>query len=499
MTMPKMLPKELWEKTGRWDDMGSELIRLKDRKGEDFCLAPTHEEVITSIVAAGVSSKKQLPLRLYQIGDKYRDEARPRFGLIRGREFVMKDMYSFDATQEQAMATYEEVRAAYHRIMTRLELPYAVAEADSGNIGGNLSHEFHALTDVGEDSLLYCQSNLYHANVEKAKSATVGSFENSKLPSFDTTSSHQDLFSSLMKHLAQPNGLSFMRAAIFLDPKQPDVCSLALTDSSYEINEYLVKGHYKLGAEFTTKPLDENSLQSFLSAETKRVVIDSAFASESMTPDAKKFIKVVEDIFSKNNVKVDFNHVKVARVGDKCLCPGKKEGCNGDHTLEMRKGIEIGHLFYLGTKYSVPLKAVITSEAGRTPIEMGCYGIGVSRILAVAVETSNDKNGIIWPKSIAPFRAMVIGAKQVMEKTEEIYALLNSTPALQGELMMHNSYQDSIGQRIKESEFLGIPHVIVVGAKSDTIEVIDRKTGAKEHLAPDQVVKYFEKIYATPL
>lgn len=508
LSMPKMLPKELWERTGRWNDMGNELIRLKDRKGEDFCLAPTHEEVITSLVAAGVSSKKHLPLRLYQIGDKYRDEARPRFGLLRGREFIMKDMYSFDATQAEAMSTYQEVRVAYHNIMRRLCIPYAVAEADSGNIGGNLSHEFHALTDVGEDSLLYCKDTGYFANVEKAKSDTAASIPAQySLPANGPPG--EDSLGGYVRACLQSIIIAKpMNATIFKDPAQNGTVFVAFTDATYETNEYLVKGHYKLGASFTSEPLSAANIQEFLVAPTKKVVFDLSFSSKDADKHTKDTVHTLTHILERLNVEATEAHVKVSKVGDKALLdetsensveigkPAKTgESTSSSPVLEERKGIEVGHLFYLGTKYSAPLKANITTTEGTQPIEMGCYGIGVSRLLAVSVETSHDEKGIIWPQSIAPYQVMLIPGKKEAEMATKVWSQLNAVPELSGEVMLDDRYVDSIGYRLKESEFIGIPYAVVLGNKfqsSGLVEVIERKTGKTEQVELSKLGNYFQ-------
>lgn len=515
LSMPKMLPKELWERTGRWNDMGNELIRLKDRKGEDFCLAPTHEEIITSLVASGVSSKKHLPLRLYQIGDKYRDEARPRFGLLRGREFIMKDMYSFDATQAEAMSTYQEVRVAYHNIMRRLCIPYAVAEADSGNIGGNLSHEFHALTDVGEDSLLYCKGTGYFANVEKAKSDTAASIpSNYSLPG-ESPPGEESLGGLVRACLQSVVTSKPMNATVFKDPAHNGTVFIAFTDATYETNEYLVKGHFKLGANFTAEPLSAANIQEFLVAPTKQVVFDLSFSSKAADKHTSDTAYLLSHILQRFTAKSSDAHVKIAKVGDKALLDETSENsaelgttaksgelASSSAILEERKGIEVGHLFYLGTKYSAPLKANITTTEGTQPIEMGCYGIGVSRLLAVSAETSNDEKGIIWPRSIAPFQVMVIPVKQEAETGTKIWSQLNSVPELSGEVMLDDRYVDSIGYRLKESEFIGIPYAVVLGNKfksTGLVEVIERKTGKTEQVELDKLGSFFQNTSSSTL
>lgn len=510
LNMPKLLPKELWEKTGRWNDMGNELIRLKDRKGEDFCLAPTHEEIVTSLAAAGVSSPKQLPLRLYQIGDKYRDEARPRFGLLRAREFVMKDMYSFDVSKSDAIKTYEEVREAYIRVMQRLELPFAIAEADSGNIGGNMSHEFHALASVGEDTLLCCQSNNYFANVEKAKSVTKASIDPSRIPqellapspsSTSTSPGSSASLQLLLGHLLSDK--PSLKATIFTDASKPYIQTLALTDSQYDANPYLVKSVAGLGVEYSVKVAGEPgaaaSFKAFLEAPKKQLVLDLALMHEGVTGDPKLFVERIQQIARENGFSlVEQAHIKVSKVGDECLCTSS---CTTKTVLVERKGIEVGHLFYLGTKYSAPLKATVpTNTGGVAPIEMGCYGIGVSRLLAVAVETANDEKGIIWPKSIAPFQVSVIPTKHYVDKAQEVISLLSASGVspLIGEIVLDDRVNDSVGYRIKESEFIGIPYVISLGShfgSTGLVEVIARKSGKKSSVPLDQLTAFFRQEY----
>lgn len=359
--MPKLLPKDLWIKTGRWNIMGDELIRLKDRKNEEFCLAPTHEEIITNIVANDVSSYRSLPLRLYQIGVKFRDEIRPRFGIIRGREFLMKDMYSFDKDQESANETYEEVMDSYHRIMNRIGIPYAVAEADSGNIGGNKSHEFHALAEIGEDTLVYCDKCNFSANIERVLDAE--------------TIKQGDIESHLSSCVSQANGIN----------------------------------------------------------------------------------------------------------------------CNGN--LKVKKGIEIGHCFYLGTKYSSALNATITNNEITYPIEMGCYGIGVSRIMAAAIETSYDSNGIIWPESIAPYHSIIISNENLNDKAIEfIHDIQMKIPTLKNEIVFDDRKDVNFGYKLKESSLVGFPYKIIFGKSMNSegkLEIERRSDGKKYFFTPEEAINFF--------
>lgn len=365
--MPKLLPKDLWEVSGRWDIMGDELVRLKDRKGEDYCMAPTHEEIVTNIVANDISSYRQLPLRIYQIGVKFRDELRPRFGVIRGREFLMKDMYSFDIDAESAHKTYKDVVDSYHRIMRRIQLPYTVAEADSGNIGGSKSHEFHALAEIGEDTLVHCELCDFSSNIEKL---------------FD--------------------------------------------------------------AERAKEPISEADLEPFHGAGHK---------------------------------------------------------CSADHgKLKITKGIEIGHCFYLGTKYSSPMGANITYKNEILPIEMGCFGIGVSRIMAALIETSHDSIGIVWPDSIAPFKGIIIPTpKMDVAEIQKVYEYIEDhIPYLSGDLLWDDRDGLNFGYMMKEASLIGFPYRIIVGktwTHEGKLEIEKRSNGEKLYLSLEEMAHHFANIH----
>lgn len=502
LNMPKLLPRELWEKTGRWNDMGSELVRLKDRKGEDFCLAPTHEEVITSLVASGVNSVKQLPMRLYQIGDKYRDEARPRFGLLRAREFVMKDMYSFDETKEGAMRTYEEVRGAYDRVMKRLEIPYAVAEADSGNIGGNLSHEFHALASIGEDSLLCCPSSSYHANAEKAKSTTISKCQP------PTNSADIDTLEKLLEHLSHAS--SSLTATLFTATSSNNQslshATLVLTDLTYEANPFLVKGQAShLPSQYSVEALDASNIVKFMNAEKKQLILDNALTHPLVSEQGRTWIQQIQQIANSECQGLQSAHIKMAKVGDPCPCSELSSTsssiCKEGSILEEQKGIEVGHLFYLGTKYSVPLKAMLPTHTGNNPIEMGCYGIGVSRLLAVSVETSNDEKGIIWPRSIAPYRVSIIPMNNLQEKARQLYDELETIPSLSGEIVIDDR-AETLKFRQRESDFIGIPYAILLGNKYSStgeVEIVCRRDGSTSHVPTKELPNFFNKQFAEQL
>lgn len=376
-SLPLLMSSELWRKTGRWDSTGPELMRLKDRRGSDFCLAPTQEELYTAIVAAAASSYRDLPLFLYQIGRKYRDEARPRHGLLRSREFTMKDLYSFHATREDALEAYERMRAAYERVFARVDLPTVQVTADGGNIGGSLTHEFHVVADAGEDSLLHCGACGYAANAEKAAS----------LPSPDTAL--PDGFSAAVAAAADANGtvgdLAAAVAGLAATVVAPDPAAAAGSDAT----PVVVWSH---GA----RTVNELALASTLgdqwhvlkggqaaAAARASPIRDVAHVLDSSVSDALGALEACgADVRAAGQVTV-------ARAGDGCA----SDGCEGQ--LAQSRGIEVGQIFHLGTKYAEALGASVRGAGqAQASVEMGCYGLGVSRMLAAAVEVHHDDRGI---------------------------------------------------------------------------------------------------------
>lgn len=376
-SLPLLMSSELWRKTGRWESTGPELMRLQDRRGSDFCLAPTQEELYTAIVAAAASSHRDLPLFLYQIGRKYRDEARPRHGLLRSREFTMKDLYSFHATREDALEAYEQMRAAYERVFARVGLPTVQVSADAGNIGGSLTHEFHVVADAGEDSLLHCGACGYAANAEKAASR----------PAPET--SLPDGFSAAVAAAAEANGtvgdLAAAVAGLAATVVTPDPGRATAGDAT----PVVVWAH----VERTVNPL---ALASALgdqwhvlkggpvaAAARAAPIGDVAHVLDSSVSDALGALAACgADVRAAGQVTT-------ARAGDGCA----SEGCGGE--LAQSRGIEVGQIFHLGTKYSEALGASVRgADQAQTSVEMGCYGLGVSRMLAAAVELHHDDRGI---------------------------------------------------------------------------------------------------------
>jgi prolyl-tRNA synthetase len=468
--MPGVQPAELWQESGRWEAYGPELLRFKDRKGADFVLGPTHEEVVTDVVRQNVSSYKQLPINLYQIQTKFRDEPRPRFGLMRGREFIMKDAYSFDVDQTGARKSYQLMYEAYQRIFTRFGFDFRAVEADTGNIGGSLSHEFQVLAQSGEDRIVSCPKCGYTANVEKAEvmpqEAAASEGELLALGEVDTPKAKTIAeVSALLKLEAS----QFIKTLVYLADDKPVA---VLVRGDYDINEIKLKAYLN-----TQTPL---ACQQLVLA-TDAVIAQVTGAPVGFLGPMGLTIPVYADLSVKGlvnavtgankadkhavNVNVGrdfmptaFADLRMADAGDQC---GR---CGG--IFEAYRGIEVGHIFYLGTKYSKAMNALLQGEDGETrPIEMGCYGIGITRILAAAVEQNHDADGIILPPSVAPFAVVVMALQpdnaEVMAEAERIYAGLRA----QGIDVLLDERDLRPGGKFKDADLIGIPLQVRVGGK----------------------------------
>lgn len=495
LLMPFVQPAELWEESGRWQAYGKELLRIKDRKNNDYCLGPTHEEVITDIVRHQVRSYKELPLNIYQIQTKFRDEIRPRFGLMRGREFLMKDGYSFDADDAAADETYWRMHEAYTAIFTRCGLEFRAVEADSGAIGGNVNHEFHVLAHSGEDEILSSTACDYAANVERA--------EVRPAPVADVSS----IEVNEPVEVATPNRKSIEEVAEFLDV-DPSTCLKMLVYQNEEGKVYaaLIQGHRKLNEVRFRK----------LAGETELFPVEdpAIFAKHGLVPgymgplgwpkDVPLFVD--QDVFSVTHAVVGANkegyhltgvvpgvHLKglpvdqlrQAEAGD--ACPRSEDG-----VLQSHRGIEVGHIFKLGTKYSESMQATFLDQQGKEiPMVMGCYGIGVSRVAAAAIEQNHDNDGIIWPVQIAPFQVNLLNLdvkdEAVTAKVEELYKALQDRRI---EVLLDDLPQRP-GFKFKDADLIGIPLHLVVGARSlqkGVVELKDRRVGEKVAVAVDEVV-----------
>ncbi|OIO67192.1 MAG: proline--tRNA ligase [Zetaproteobacteria bacterium CG1_02_53_45] len=461
LLMPTVQPTELWQKSGRLEKYGPELLRFNDRHAHESCLGPTHEEVICDLVSRELRSYKQLPLNLYQIQTKFRDEIRPRFGLMRGREFIMKDAYSFHADDESLAEEYQNMFDTYCRIFTRLGLKFRPVEADTGSIGGNNSHEFHVLADSGEDLIAHCSACDYAANVEKAVSIRA-------VPQVAT---------AVLTIVDTPRVTSAEDVAAFLNT---DVAQLVKTlvyravggDNDGEIVAACVRGDDQLQEIKLAHAIGADSVELASDAElvsiggitgfvgpmnlSARVLIDSSLnAATGLVAGANKADAHVSGFDMTRDLKDGvFADLRETRAGDAC---GK---CGG--AIELSRGIEVGHVFELGTRYAEPMEVMFQDQQGKRAVAtMGCYGIGVSRLMAAIVEQCNDTSGISWPAHLAPFQISLITmgkSAEVYEASEQIYKQLQSA----GVEVLWDDRKESPGVKFKDAELIGMPVQVVI-------------------------------------
>lgn len=464
--MPAVQPGELWQESGRWDHYGRELLRFKDRHNRDVCFGPTHEEVITDLVRREIHSYKQMPINLYQIQTKFRDEIRPRFGLMRGREFIMKDAYSFDVDEESANQSYEIMRDAYTRIFQRCGLKFRAVEADSGSIGGSYSHEFMVLADTGEDQTINCVNCPYAANLERAEVMTphvpldTNSDDMNTLESVDTPDikTIEELTSFLS---ISPDQL--IKTLIFV---ADDEVVAALVRGDHELNEVKLKNF--LGAQ-VVELADVSLVEETTGAPmgfAGPIGLKVRMVADNAVRGMKNFVTGgnKKDVHIRNvNIGRDFEVEKfgdLRMISSQDTCPR----CGGE--IQFGRGIEVGHIFKLGTKYSKALKALFLDEQGKEmPIIMGCYGIGVGRTVAAAIEQNHDKDGIIFPIPISPFEVTLLPLQMhesaVIETAERIYAEL-----LNHEIdVLLDDRDERAGVKFKDADLLGTPVRVIVGLK----------------------------------
>ena len=499
MLMPMVQPAELWERSGRWQKYGPDLLRLTDRKGQHYCLGPTHEEVITDLVSRHVRSYRDMPLNLYQIQVKFRDEVRPRAGLLRGREFMMKDAYSFDAGLDAAIVTYDKMRDAYTRIFTRCGLDFQPVEADSGNIGGSHSHEFQVLAKTGEDRIVNCSECDYTANEERAElaqgaattiSETTPDAEEIATPGRRTI----DEVSSFLKR----SPAQMIKTLIFLADGKPIV---ALVRGDHTLNEIKLKA--VLGADELFLATDATITEVTgapvgfagpVGLDVEVIVdYDVAALHDAATGANKKDAHLIHVEPGRDFPLTRVADLRMAQCGDPC------PRCQSP--LSDFRGIEVGHIFILGTKYSEPMGATYLDTDGKDqPIVMGCYGIGVTRIMAAAVEQNHDEHGIIWPLALAPFQVQVLPLqmqiKEVVEAAEQLYEALRNI----GVDVLLDDRDLRAGGKFKDADLVGTPLRIVIGSrglKQGAIELKNRITGDVESLAPDAIVAHIQSLLAT--
>jgi len=477
--LPSVQPAELWAESGRWNFYGKELLRFKDRNDREFCYGPTHEEVITDIVRHNVKSYRQLPITLYQIQTKFRDEIRPRFGIMRGREFTMKDAYSFHTTEESTRETYSNMANAYSRIFERCGLDFKMVEADSGTIGGNFSHEFVVLANSGEDCIGFCDSCDYASNLEKAETKTLA----------------MDVEPALLedlKEVSTPKKKSIGEITQFLRVSPKQLIKTVVFETEQGLIAGLVRGDREIN------PLKLKNLvdcEWLIPASEELVTKTTGLPCGYLGPVGIKL-----NVFADKEVPLMYNSItgankidthltgvqftrdlNVEKVGDirnvneRDPCPKCDSG-----KFKVKRGIEVGHIFILGKKYSESMHALYLDDQGKEkPMIMGCYGIGVGRTAAAAIEQNHDEKGIIWPTSLAPFQAVILPVNfsddTVRSAAKKIYKTLWEL----GVETLLDDRSDRLGAKFKDAELLGIPIQIVVGLKNlseGKIEIKLRKT-----------------------
>jgi prolyl-tRNA synthetase len=466
LLMPAIQPAELWRETGRWDVFGPQMLKIKDRHQRDFCFGPTHEEVITDIARREVKSYRQLPLTFYQIQTKFRDEIRPRFGVMRAREFVMKDAYSFHAGTDSLEKTYAAMHAAYSRIFNRLGLGFRAVTADSGPMGGSGSHEFHVLADSGEDAIAFCRDSEYAANVEMAESLE--------------PAGSRGLPGGVMRKVETVDKKTCGEVASALNlPLEQTVKTLAIIAGG-EIYLLLLRGDHHLNE---TKVRKIPFLSDFRLANGEEIHARTGCVPGYIGPVglplpliADRTVAIMSDfVCGANEENYHLANVNFGRdmkepdhiLDIRDVVPGDPSP-DGGGKLDICRGIEVGHIFQLHTKYSEAMKASYLDESGQTrPMEMGCYGIGVSRIVAAAIEQNHDQRGIIFPTAMAPFQVVIIPIgfrknTQVRTEAERLYADLSSA----GIEVLLDDRDERPGVMFADTELIGIPHRIVIGERS---------------------------------
>lgn len=487
VNMPVVQPAELWQESGRWEHYGPELCRFKDRKNNSFVLGPTHEEVITWLASYEIKSYKQLPINLYQIQTKFRDEVRPRFGVMRGREFVMKDAYSFHINKESLHETYQLMYNTYCRIFDRLGLTYRPVEADTGSIGGNHSHEFQVLANAGEDIVAFSTESNYAANIEMAEAA---------MPKEKLAAPTMEL-----KKNSTPNCHSVDEAAAFLKIPTDSVAKTLVVhgtdkDGKNTLVLLVLKGNHELN-EIKAEKID--GISAPLTFATPEEIKNTFGANPgSLGPVGFKGLIIVDRCASVmsdfccganetgfhytgvnwNRDIPDYKVLDIRNVVEGDPSP------DGKGTIILKHGIEAGQVFELGTKYSSAMNATVLDENGKKiPMEMGCYGIGVTRVIAAAIEQNHDDKGILWPKAMAPFSVAIIPlsygkSEQVTKESDELYNDLIKA----GVEVLMDDRNERTGIKFADMELIGIPHMIIIGEKAlkdGEIEYSDRKDGNK--------------------
>jgi prolyl-tRNA synthetase len=500
--MPVTQPAELWEESGRWEQYGPELLRIKDRHNRSFCLGPTHEEVITDLVRNDIRSYKQLPANFYQIQTKFRDEIRPRFGIMRAREFLMKDAYSFHTNQESLQQTYDLMYQAYSTIFSRLGLNFRPVLADTGSIGGNHSHEFHVLADSGEDDIAFSTNSDFAANVEMAEALA--------------PEGERPTPTDQMTEVATPNQHSIEEVSQFLKLESNQIAKTLIVlgeseDDDTPLVALVLRGDHVLNDIKAEKLDGVASPLTFASEEQVKQALECSVGS--LGPVGLNISVIVDRSAAHlanfacgaNKEGVHLTGVNwerdcsLPRVEDiRNVVPGDPSP-DGKGLLEIKRGIEVGHIFQLGTKYSEALNAKVLNEEGREQVTlMGCYGIGVSRVVASAIEQNHDDKGIIWPDALAPFQIALVPinmhkSEQVRETCEKLYSDLQHAGY---DVLFMDEEKARLGVMLANIELIGLPHRIVVGDRGleqGHIEYCNRRIGENQNIPLADLQNFLEQ------
>ena len=499
LLMPAMQSAELWQESGRWEKYGPELMRFKDRHNRDFALGPTHEEVITTLVRDEIKSYKKLPLTLYQIQTKFRDEKRPRFGLLRGREFIMKDAYSFHASRESLDATYEDMYRAYSNIFTRLGLNFRAVIADAGSIGGKGTHEFMVLSDIGEDTIAYSDSSDYAANIEMAEVVV------------DYKLSEEEMLE--LEKVATPDVKTIEEVSNFLNVPASNCIKSLVFKIDGELVVVLARGDHEINDIKLKNALEADSVELAEEAEIKellgctvgsigpvklpinvKVIADNAIKSirngvAGANEDGFHYMNVNPERDFAINTYVD---IRFIQVGD--------PSPDGQGVIKFAEGIEVGHIFKLGTTYSEKMNALYLDEQGKTqPFIMGCYGIGVSRILAAVAEQFQDEKGFVWPKQLAPYDVHLVPVntkdEAQVQLADELYGLLKSYRYD----VLYDDRAERAGVKFADADLIGLPVRVTIGKKAaeGLVEVKFRESGETFEWAKEEVIDRLNEFFRT--
>ena len=498
--MPNVQPAELWQQSGRWEKFGNELLKIYDRAERGFVFAPTHEEVITNLMRSELRSYKQLPLMLYQIHTKFRDEIRPRFGVMRAREFIMKDAYTFDLNQQAMQNAYEKIFQAYQQIFTRLKLNFRAVAADSGAIGGEISHEFQVIADSGEDALVFSDASDYAANIEKATALAPA-----KRPAPSLS----------IEKIATPNRKTIKEVCEFLTlPAAGAVKALLVKGTEHQIVALFLRGDHQLN---TIKAEKHRLIASPLEFVDEKQIIDAIGAPVGYIGPLQLKERHIPTIVDRDAAaladfccganQLDQHYINVNWERD---CPldeiaDLRNVVDGDFSpdgkgkLHIKRGIEVGHIFQLGDHYSKMLNATVIDEQGKAvPLQMGAYGIGVSRVIAAAIEQHHDDRGIIWPDSLAPFALAIVPmnyhkSHRVREFTEQLYHdLLNAKVPV-----LLDDRRERAGILFADMDLIGIPHRIVIGERgidAGTVEYKARASQDIQHIEINNILSFVEQL-----